>query len=212
MDINNVFYSGSSVNSLKAQEAVSNYKKYETEKAAEEASSEKVTDSYTKSEETVSSESGIYSKENIKKTVEEIEAQRAQAVQDMLTEMLGKQANAAGLSFLKLNNSAENYEVTLEDIEDAKASISEGGYWSVDSVAGRIMDMAKTLAGGDATKFEMLKDAVIKGFGGAVSKLGYESMDDMPEISRQTYDEVMKRFDDWSEELGLSAEETAAAE
>lgn len=210
MDINSVFYSGSSVNSMKAQEAVSNYKKYEQEKAAEESSSEKASDSYVKSEETIASDSGVYSKENIKKTIEEIEAQREQAIQDMLTEMLGKQANAAGLSFLNLTESAS--EITLQDINEAKESVDEGGYWSVESVAGRIMDMAKTLAGGDASKFELLKNAVIKGFGGAVSKLGFDSMDEMPEITAKTYDEVMKRFDDWSQELGISTKEAEAAE
>ena len=97
MDINGVFYSGSNsgVNSLKAQEAVANFRKYETEKAENDGTKDNtVSDSYEKSDEKVSSDSGIYSKENIAKSIEEIEAQRQQAMTNMLTEMLGKQADA----------------------------------------------------------------------------------------------------------------------
>lgn len=204
MDINNVFYSsGTSANSLKAQEAIANFKKYEAKANESEDTSEKSTgDSYTKSDESVSSDSGIYTKENIQKTIKEIESQRTQAMQNMLTEMLGKQANSAGMSFL---NNTSFSSASLSDITDAQNSISDGGYWSVDSVAGRIMDMAKLLANGDSSKFETLKNAVIKGFNGAAKKMGHSSLSDMPDITNQTYDEVMKRFDKWSEELGISS-------
>ena len=178
MDINGVFYSGSNsgVNSLKAQEAVANFRKYETEKAENDGTKDNtVSDSYEKSDEKVSSDSGIYSKENIAKSIEEIEAQRQQAMTNMLTEMLGKQADASGCNFF----TGKTNSYTLDDITEAKNSISDGGYWSVDSVAGRIMDMAKTLAGGDATKFETLKNAVIEGFGGAAKQLGFDSLDDI---------------------------------
>ena len=212
MDINGVFYSGgtSGANQLKAQEAISNFKKYEADEKVKENGAA-VTDSYTKEEEKVSSDSGIYSKENIQKSIEEIENQRAQAMQNMLTEMLGKQAEAAGFSFFTAGSS-ENASFTLDDITEAKNSISDGGYWSVDSVAGRIMDMAKLLAGGDASKFETLKNAVIEGFGGAAKKLGFESMDDMPDITGQTFNEVMKRFDKWGEELGINSNNTEKTE
>lgn len=210
MDINGVFYSGTnSVNSLKEQEAVEKFKKTEAAKTEDTSAKENtVADSYEKSDEMVSSESGIYSKENIAKSIKEIEAQRQQAMTNMLTEMLGKQAQAAGFNFF----TGQTQTVTLNDIEEAKSSISEGGYWSVDSVAGRIMDMAKALAGGDASKFETLKNAVIEGFGGAAKQLGFKSMDDMPEITSQTFNEVMNRFDKWGEELGISSNKTEQTE
>lgn len=206
MDINNVFYGGSSTNALKAQEAMANFKKYEASKAdeSEDATGKSNEDSYTKSDSNVTSDSGIYTKENIQKTIKEIESQRTQAMQNMLTEMLGKQANAAGMSFLK-NTSFSS--ASISDITDAQDSISDGGYWSVDSVAGRIMDMAKLLANGDSSKFETLKNAVIKGFNGAAKKMGHSSLSEMPDITNQTYDEVMKRFDKWSDELGLSTKD-----
>ena len=61
--------------------------------------------------------------------------------------------------------------------------------------------MAELLAGGDSSKLSVLKDAVIKGFGGAVKQFGIESLDEMPDITRQTYAEVMNRFDKWEAEL-----------
>lgn len=160
----------------------------------------------------VSSETGIYSKESIQKTVEEMEEQRMQRMSDMVTELLGEQAKAKGLKFVGikiegLEQLGEEYVPTQEDIDEAKASIEEGGFWSVDKVAGRIMEMAELLAGGDASKLGTLKQAVIDGFGGAVSAFGYSSMDDMPDITRQTYDEVMNRFDELENKLSGNVEE-----
>lgn len=84
----------------------------------------------------------------------------------------------------------------------AAASLEGDGYWSPESVSGRILDMAKALSGGDPDKFELLKEAVIKGFGAAADEWG----DDLPEITNVTFDLVMKGFDDWYKELNPSAE------
>ena len=59
-----------------------------------------------------------------------------------------------------------------------------------------IMDMAKALSGGDASKIEELRKAVEKGFKAAGVELGGK----LPSISQNTYTEVMKRFDDWANE------------
>lgn len=164
-------------------------------------------DTFVKEEsQAVSSETGIYSKESIQKTVEDMEEQRMQRLTDMVTELLGEQAKAKGLKFVGvkiegLEQSDEPYVPTQEDIDEAKASIEEGGFWSVDKVAGRIMEMAELLAGGDASKLDTLKQAVIDGFGGAASALGKSCLDEMPDITRQTYDEVMNRFDELKNKL-----------
>ncbi len=80
--------------------------------------------------------------------------------------------------------------------EEAKQAIGEGGDWSVDAVAGRIMDMATSIAGGDEAKLEQMRTAVQKGFeqaGAAFNKV--YGTQDMPQITKDTQDEVMKRFD-----------------
>lgn len=201
MNIANIGYSNVN-NQLKAEQALENYKN-SVENSKGDKDSKELVEGYEKSEETVSSESGIYSKENIKKTVEQIEEQRQAAMTQMISDMLGQQANASGLNFIfgKGTSSLSLEELTQADIDEAEASISEGGFWSVDAVATRIMDMAELLAGGDDSKLSVLKDAVIKGFNGAVSQFGFDNLDEMPEITQQTYTEVMNRFDKWEAEF-----------
>jgi len=57
------------------------------------------------------------------------------------------------------------------------------------------MDMAKALSNGDDSKIGLLRDAVKNGFDAA----GYEfdSKNGLPDICNKTYDEIMKRFDEW---------------
>lgn len=212
MEVKNTNFSftsaNNSVQALKVQNAVENYQKKVEEN--EDTKSAEITDTYTKSTDTVDTETGIYSKESIQKTVEQMEAQRAEALSNMISEMLGQQANAKGLNFI----GSEIISAPIEDIKEAQASIEEGGYWSVDAVATRIMDMASLLANGDSSKLSLLKDAIIQGFDGAISDFGRESLDDMPDITRNTYDEVMKRFDEFEKELTGTTEtsETEQAE
>lgn len=210
MDINSVFYSSStSSQAVKAQEVIAKYAQSEKDDDNDKTASS-TGDTYTKSDSVTTSDSGIYSKENIKKTLDEMEEQRSQAMSDMISEMLSQQSNAKGLSYLNLtgnSSSLSSLTVTKSDIDDATASISDGGYWSVDSVATRIMDMATMLAGGDESKLSTLKAAVIKGFGGAMDKLGKDSLNDMPDITQQTYKEVMNRFDKWEESFNTEGAE-----
>ena len=43
----------------------------------------------------------------------------------------------------------------------------------------------------------MLQDAGKKGFEKAAGALGKKSLDEMPDITKKTYESVMKEFDDW---------------
>ena len=80
--------------------------------------------------------------------------------------------------------------------EDAKKAVSEGGDWSVDAVSTRIFDLATAIAGNDPEKLQEMRSAVEEGFkqAGQVweSATGSSSM---PDITKQTYDELMNRFD-----------------
>lgn len=86
--------------------------------------------------------------------------------------------------------------------EDAKKAISEGGAWSVDAVSSRIFDLATAIAGNDPEKLSQMRAAVEEGFkqaGATWNKV--TGQDNMPEISKQTYNEIMSRFDKRAEEL-----------
>lgn len=85
---------------------------------------------------------------------------------------------------------------------DAQKAISPGGAYSVDAVAGRLVAMAESLAGGDASKLATLRDAVNKGFKAAGLDFERSYGSKLPQISKDTYEETMKRFDELEKKLG----------
>ena len=87
----------------------------------------------------------------------------------------------------------------------AKGAIAEGGEWSIDKTAERILNFAKAISGGDTGKLETLKAAVQKGFDQAESIWGGKGK--LPEISYKTLDKVMQRLDEWA---GVKTEEIEA--
>ena len=89
--------------------------------------------------------------------------------------------------------------------EDAKKAVSEGGAWSVDSVATRLFDLASAIAGNDPEKLQEMRAAIEEGFAQAgqvwESATGSNAM---PDITKQTYNEIMYRFDARMQELGAA--------
>ena len=86
--------------------------------------------------------------------------------------------------------------------EDAAKAVADGGDWSVDAVSSRIFDLANTIAGGDPEKLEAMRSAVEEGFKQAgVTWSNATGLDEMPEITQKTYDDIMGRFDKRAEEL-----------
>lgn len=161
-------------------------------------------DTFEKTPERTKDETGIYSKESIIEQLKNSEEQRVKAFQDTIKSMMVEQGANFTLTFrgseIKLN-------VSEEQRLAAEKSISEGGEYSVSAVSDRIMNMAKALAGDDSSKLSLLKNAVIKGFNSAADLFG-KSFDDMPSITKDTYNEVMNRFDEWEKSF---AEESAEA-
>lgn len=117
---------------------------------------------------------------------------RMENFRKMLQSMLVKQGEKSNLLLLE-----ERLNVTAMDSMKAAASISEGGEYSVEAVATRILDMAKALSGGDASKIPELRSAVEEGFRAAGMELGGS----LPEICQDTYMQVMKSFDEWEKEM-----------
>ena len=80
--------------------------------------------------------------------------------------------------------------------EDAAKAVAEGGEWSVGAVSDRIFDLAETLAGGDPEKLEEMRAAVEEGFKQAgMAWKDATGSNEMPDITQQTYQELMHRFD-----------------
>jgi hypothetical protein len=99
-----------------------------------------------------------------------------------------------------LSNRAD--EITPEMVEQAEEDVSEGGFFSPESVSERILDFAKAISDGNNAKSALLKDAFIKGFEESAKIWG----DDLPEISQKTYDLVMEGFDAWDAESAEAPE------
>lgn len=95
---------------------------------------------------------------------------------------------------IKNNGGYVNIDQATRD--EAAALIGEDGPLGVKQVSQNILDFAKALSGGDPSKIELLKEAFIKGFDQVAQMFG--GRDKMPEISMQTYDAVMKGFDEWA--------------
>ncbi len=128
----------------------------------------------------------------IQKLKADAEARTAQ-LRSLVEQMMGKQVNAFGQAndiwkFL----ASGDYEVDPATKAQAQADIAEDGYWGVEATSSRIVDFATALTGGDPDKVEEMREAFKKGYAMAEKKWGGE----LPEISKRTYDAVMKKFDE----------------
>jgi hypothetical protein len=86
--------------------------------------------------------------------------------------------------------------VTDEEIAQAQADIAPGGYWSAEETSNRLVDFAKALSGEDPEKIGVLQDAFKKAFKEIEEMFGGT----LPDISYDTYDMTMKKFDEWANE------------
>lgn len=196
--INSAGYSSYSQTTVSATKAASVTIEVEQEAAAEVVAK----DEFVKSEDV--KDVGY---ENLKakasKMVGSMTEQRHANLQKLVAAIFGEQANAIMNAKGGLKNKMSGIIAGMENVEEASAAarnaISEEGEFGVNAVATRIMDMAVSLSGGDSSKLNMLKDAVIKGFSQATSAWG----DKLPDICSKTYDEIMNRFDYWEQNGSL---------
>lgn len=97
---------------------------------------------------------------------------------------------------IKIFGSLENaYPPIATTPEGAQAAIAEGGPYSVNAVAERIMTMATAIAGDDQAKLQKMRVAVEEGFSQASLVFKDATTSDLPQICKDTYTEIMNRFD-----------------
>lgn len=122
---------------------------------------------------------------------------RTSQLRSLVEKLITGQGNALGQaddiwSFLRTGN----FTVDPATKAQAQADIAEDGYWGVKQTSDRIIDFAKALCGGDPSKIEEMRDAFKKGFDMATKTWGGK----LPDISQQTYDATMEKFDQWAKE------------
>ena len=120
----------------------------------------------------------------------------------------GKSAHGVGFSLLKGQLPNQNLAEFIsglkpdqETIDKAKEAISEDGYYGVKKTSERILNFAKAIAGNVPEKIDEMREAVEMGFKAAKEAWGKE----LPAICKDTYDAVMKGFDDWKTSVGQTA-------
>ena len=169
---------------------IANYKETQTTQKATETTTEAKKSSAKKDSAEISSEGKVHMQESIEK----IKEQQTASFNNMISSMLGKQGHS---SQIMNNASALLSKVGMGNLtpEQAAHNISEEGAYGVNAVATNIMNMAESLSGGDPEKLKLLKDAVKKGFEAAGVDLGVGGASGLPQVSLDTFTEVMKRFE-----------------
>lgn len=132
----------------------------------------------------------------------EIAALKAQAdaatenLRKLVEELILKQNKNYKVSVEDSSQSLTELGITTADVEAAKQAISEDGEFGVKAVSDRLVDFAISISGGDKSKLSELISAIDEGFAAAKEALGGE----LPAISQQTYDETMRKLNEWANE------------
>ncbi len=157
---------------------------------------------YEKSDEKSDNSARVSAKESDRtKIIQQLKADdalRQQQLLDIVHKMMGKQAKTYGIANSDEDDSIWKFlakgDFTVDAATKAQAQedISENGYWGVKQTSDRILDFAKALAGDNPDKLEQMRSAFEKGYKQAEKTWGGE----LPEISKQTFDAVMKGFDE----------------
>ncbi len=139
-------------------------------------------------------------------TVEQMKADlmaHQQRLFDMVSGMLSKQGIqvTVGQGIWK-TLSGGNFKVDAQTQAAAQASIADDGYWGVPQTSLRIVDFAKALTNGDRSQVGLMREAFIKGYKAAGGAWGGA----LPGIAQDTYDEVMRLFDEWEKGAGGDTE------
>lgn len=136
---------------------------------------------------------------------------KAQQITDMIKSAVQQQ----GLQLSKVVSGEQKITASADDIKAAQAAIADGGEFSAQKTAERILSFAKGAIGGDPAKLQKIRDAVEKGFKEAADILGGS----LPDISQQTLQAVRAEFDRWQSQgiptgdtVSLSSSTPASAE
>lgn len=206
MDINSITYVGQTAY------AATNKQEEKKEVVKEETTNKDTAVVYEKTTQETDSVKKTYTKEPDTELIQKLKADadaRLSQLKSLVEQLITKQSSAFSIADMSeeefWNKIREgNFEVDEATRKQAQEDISEDGYWGVKQTSERMLSFAKALTGGDPAKAEEMRAAIQKGFEQAEKLWGGE----LPEISSQTYDAVMKGIDEWI----AGAEETQTEE
>lgn len=120
--------------------------------------------------------------------------QSYQALRDLIERLISRQ----GKSYKDLLAGKDTLFIDDEARAEAKLAISEDGPLGIKAVSDRLVDFAIAASGNDKGKIGEIKNAIAKGFKEAERILGGA----LPDISQKTYDETMRKLDEWANSEG----------
>jgi hypothetical protein len=118
----------------------------------------------------------------------------ANAIRTLVSSALGN-ANGVGQGFW--SNRSVNLQLSEADRATAQQLVSEDGFFGVQQTTDRIMGFAQALVGENASpeQIERMRAAVQKGFDQVARMFG--GFNNLPQVTRDTFDAIMERFDQW---------------
>ncbi|MCH8620296.1 hypothetical protein [Undibacterium sp. TS12] len=126
---------------------------------------------------------------------------KAQEIINLIKPLVEQQ----GLDIAKVASGQQKISASPEAIKAAQAAIAEGGEFSVQKTAERILSFAKAAIGDDPSKLDKITAAVEQGFKEAADVLGGS----LPDISKQTLDAIHTELSRWKSE-GIPAGDTVS--
>jgi len=119
----------------------------------------------------------------------------AEAIRRLVASMMGSN-DASGQGFWAIRAGGK-FQLSEADRAQAQQLVSEDGFFGVAQTTDRIMGFAKALVGEGASEkhIENMRNAVQKGFDEVAKMFG--GFDKLPDVTKQTYEAIMKAFDDW---------------
>jgi hypothetical protein len=147
----------------------------------------------------------VYSKEAALQKAQSMADAHYASMRGMVESIVGGTSGPQGQAFWATAANSKAGGVNLNDFQvsdearaKARELTGEDGYFGVKKTTDRIMEFAKALAGSGASESTInnLRKGVQAGFD-AVAKM-YGGFDNLPQVSKDTYDSVMKEFDNWT--------------
>jgi len=146
-----------------------------------------------------------YSKEAALQKAQSMADAHYASMRGMVESLIGGTSGPQGQTFWATAAGSQGGGVNINDIAVSDATrakaqelVDEDGYFGVKKTTDRIMEFAKALGGSGASDATInnLRKGVQAGFD-AVAKM-YGGFDKLPQVSKDTYDSVMKSFDSWA--------------
>ncbi|MFZ6770273.1 DUF5610 domain-containing protein [Undibacterium sp. Di26W] len=126
---------------------------------------------------------------------------KAQEIVNLIKPLIQQQ----GLDLSKVVSGEQKISASPEAIKAAQAAIADGGEFSVQKTAERILSFAKAAIGDDPAKLDKITAAVEQGFKEAADILGGS----LPDISKQTLEAIRTEFSRWKSE-GIPSGDTVS--